>query len=451
MQTPFVPLLARLDSQGCLVEGDARLIELNAAAGGGIGQPLSLPELSTLATLAMRLRVPIARTIELADGDIDMRMAVRLVPDDQGVRIEGGRWQAALPPAPTDPATAAWRLGAAGAEGSWAVDGALRLTRIGADLTGQEPDAAAPLLGAPVTQLFRLEPDADGGLPMLAGVASVTAFSGQAAVLRATGRTMRLSGRPLTDAVGRFAGIEGIAEPIDDRAEPSQPPADPASPLAIAERLERALRGPLRRIIANADSIGEQSDGPIRGEYAAYARDIATAGRHLIGLVEDLAQVQTIDSPDFHLLVEPVDLAELGRRAAGLLAVRAEAGQVRIDAPALDDRVDALGDYRRVLQILVNLIGNAVRYSPPGASVWVRLERDEGNACMIVADQGKGIAAEDQVRIFDKFERVDPGEPGGSGLGLYIARRLARAMGGDITVDSAPGQGARFMLTLRAA
>jgi signal transduction histidine kinase len=67
---------------------------------------------------------------------------------------------------------------------------------------------------------------------------------------------------------------------------------------------------------------------------------------------------------------------------------------------------------------------------------------------LIIADQGKGISAEDQARIFDKFERVDPSEAGGTGLGLYIARRLARAMGGDVAVDSAPGQGARFTFTL---
>ena len=72
-------------------------------------------------------------------------------------------------------------------------------------------------------------------------------------------------------------------------------------------------------------------------------------------------------------------------------------------------------------------------------------------AVAIVADQGKGIALEDQERIFEKFARVDPDEPGGSGLGLYISRRLARAMGGDVTVDSAPGQGARFVLTLPLA
>jgi signal transduction histidine kinase len=73
---------------------------------------------------------------------------------------------------------------------------------------------------------------------------------------------------------------------------------------------------------------------------------------------------------------------------------------------------------------------------------------DGAKACAVVADQGKGIAPEDQERIFAKFERVDPTEPGGSGLGLYIARRLARAMGGDIAVESAPGEGSRFTLTL---
>jgi signal transduction histidine kinase len=106
------------------------------------------------------------------------------------------------------------------------------------------------------------------------------------------------------------------------------------------------------------------------------------------------------------------------------------------------------GEFRRALQVLVNLIGNAVRYSPPGGMVWIRMERDGDMGCVIVADQGKGIAFEDQERIFEKFGRVDPTEPGGSGLGLYIARRLARAMGGDITVDSAPGMGARFVFTL---
>jgi signal transduction histidine kinase len=96
----------------------------------------------------------------------------------------------------------------------------------------------------------------------------------------------------------------------------------------------------------------------------------------------------------------------------------------------------------------MNLLTNAIRYSPEGGMIWIRAEQDDGVASIVIADQGKGIALEDQARIFDKFERVDPAEPGGTGLGLYIARRLARAMGGDIKVDSAPGQGARFTFTL---
>ena len=75
----------------------------------------------------------------------------------------------------------------------------------------------------------------------------------------------------------------------------------------------------------------------------------------------------------------------------------------------------------------------------------------DGVAQVTIADQGRGIAHDDQDRIFDKFERLGRDEAGGSGLGLYISRRLARAMGGDITVDSAPGQGARFVLRLPGA
>src|SRR3569623_2043062 len=217
---------------------------------------------------------------------------------------------------------------------------------------------------------------------------------------------------------------------------------------AFGARLDRALRAPLGRIIANADSINAQTDGPIRQDYADYAADIASAGRHLMSLVDDLVDLQAIARPDFAVAAEPIDLAAIGRRAAGLLGVRAAERGVRIDKPQDLDTAPATGEAIRTLQILVILIGNAVRYSPDGGMVWVRTHRDRGAAVIIVADQGKGIAEEDQARIFEEFERVAPTEPGGRGLGLYIARRLARAMGGDLTVDSAPGQGARFTFTL---
>jgi signal transduction histidine kinase len=105
------------------------------------------------------------------------------------------------------------------------------------------------------------------------------------------------------------------------------------------------------------------------------------------------------------------------------------------------------GEERAVIQILVNLITNAVRHSPEGSEVCVSFAAEEDRASVTVSDQGKGIAPVDQQRIFERFERADEA-PGGTGLGLAIARRLARSMGGDVTVDSAPGEGARFTLTL---
>jgi signal transduction histidine kinase len=103
-----------------------------------------------------------------------------------------------------------------------------------------------------------------------------------------------------------------------------------------------------------------------------------------------------------------------------------------------------------VLQVLLNLVGNAIRYSPANSQIWIRLEQCGDRARVIVADQGPGLSEEDRARVFEKFERLGRSGDGGSGLGLYISRQLARSMGGDLTVDSAPGQGARFILELPA-
>ena len=217
---------------------------------------------------------------------------------------------------------------------------------------------------------------------------------------------------------------------------------------AFGERLDQRCAARSRHIIDHAERLRAQPEGPLRRDYAGYADDIASAGRHLLALVDDLVDLQAVERPEFRPEVEAIDLADISRRAAGLLAVRAAGRAVRIDAPGPDETLPAIGDFTRTLQILMNLIANAVRYTPEGGQVWVRIEQEGDLAAIIVADQGKGIAEEDQARIFGKFERVDPSEPGGTGLGLYIARRLARAMHGDIAVDSAPGQGARFTFTL---
>src|SRR3546814_1508241 len=101
----------------------------------------------------------------------------------------------------------------------------------------------------------------------------------------------------------------------------------------FGRRIDGALRGPLSRIIATAETISGQFDGPIRADYARYAGDIAHAGRHLLGLVDDLADLQNIERPGFKAARDEIDLGDLARRAVGLPGLTAEEKGIRIDAP----------------------------------------------------------------------------------------------------------------------
>jgi signal transduction histidine kinase len=449
---PHLPIaIGRIGRDGRLTDAEPRLADLNRRAGGKAGEPLAVPQIASIARLAQRLGIAISRGVVAADGEDDLDLWVRAEPDSEGVRIEVSGWQPRTAwRAPAEDAVRDADFLRAEADWVWETDAAMRLTHVSIEAGARHGFDAGAMLGQPITLLFALEADDDGALPILSAAAGQERFDGQVAELRGTAKRVRLSASPRIDAQGRFAGFTGAATMLDPASDGTthNAPVDADFTGEFGARLERALRSPLSRIIANADSISAQLEGPLQGDYAEYATDIASAGRHLLSLVEELADLNAVEREDFTVEAEPIDLADLARRAAGLLAVRASEAEVRIDKPDASEAMPVTGEFRRVLQILVNLIGNAVRYSPPGGSVWIRLERDGHFGCVIVADQGKGIAAEDQGKIFEKFGRVDPSEPGGSGLGLYIARRLARAMGGDIMVDSAPGQGARFVLTL---
>jgi PAS domain-containing protein len=426
-------------------------------AGGREGGALAIPQVASLARLSRRLGIVISRAVIAADGDHDLELWVRAEPDEDGVGIAIGGWTERPARAPAD-APAGEREAdflRATADWTWETDEALRFTSISPAAAAAVGKLPADLIGRELTRLFKFREGEDGSLPILTALAEKRRFDDQFADLRIGGTGQyRLAGVPLIDGGGRFVGFRGAASslpkwlpeaPANGAVAPSPPERE--SP-AFGERLDKALRGPLDHIIAAAETIGAQPDGPLRRDYAGYADDIASAGRHLLALVDDLVDLQAIERPGFVPDAEPLDLADVARRAAGLLAVRAADAGVTLHRPAADEALPATGEFRRALQIVMNLLTNAIRYSPEGGMVWIRCDREDDVATLVIADQGRGIALEDQARIFDKFERVDPTEPGGTGLGLYIARRLARAMGGDITLDSAPGQGARFTSTL---
>ena len=447
IETAFtVAAEARIDADGRLIAADPRLAALNARAGGRLGAPLALPPVATVARLAHRLGILVSRTVVVGEADGDLELWVRAEPDADGTRLEVSGWRGTDLWAPPDESEArAADLVRSGADWLWEADASLTFRALPVEAGAEWGFDATALLGEPLTKLFKLSGDAEGELPLIDALALGRGFADQAALLRPSGRAVRLAAAPQLDGAGRFCGFLGATfaatpgDGVDVAAETTN---------AFSRRLDRALRLPLTRIIANADSIREGDEAsPVYGDYAA---DIAAAGRHLLGLVDDLVDLQAIERPDFAPAAEPIDLADVARRASGLLQVRAGERRVRVDRPRAEDSQPATGEFRRALQVLVNLVGNAIRHSPEDCMVWIRLGREGDRAAVIVADQGRGIAPEDHERIFDKFARLEAGEATGSGLGLYIARRLARAMGGDVTVDSAPGQGARFVFTLPA-
>lgn len=476
---------AEVDRNARLVRSDTQLLGLQARAGGQSDGPLVIPQLARLAKLAMRMETPISRPVLAGDDDCDISMWVRVVPHPEGATIEMVDWEEterAARMAQATEVTARQPLTvdaiiAAEPRWEWSCDAQLRLTAL---VRTDEPAALDNWIGRSVSEFFRLSPDAQGFFPLFQALARQEGFEGQAAHIEGVAESVDIWATAVTDVAGRFSGYQGVAgnssaaapdeadgelvltEMIDEG--PSGDPVEPPQTAIdhdhsdlmgfgpqvgdFSRRIDGALRRPLGRIIANAETISGKLEGPIRQDYANYAKDIAEAGRHLMGLIDDLADLQAIERPDFQPAKEDVDLADIGRRTGGLLAMKARDRSIRIDAPDLDESVMAVGEFRRILQILINLVGNAIRYSPEGSMIWIRAESENGHAMVTVADQGKGLSIEDQGKIFEKFERLGRDDSGGSGLGLYIARRLARAMHGDIVIDSAPGQGARFSLIL---
>lgn len=448
----------RIDRAGALVSADAPLLRLQQRAGAGLGKPLALPHLARLVALAQRLHRDISRPLYAADDHSDIHALVRITPDADGASLEISDWRTRPLTQPQIPV-----IGDGAIEPqswTWECDQQLRVVALRG--AADAPPVPGDWEGRSLSELFELQPDDDGRFPVLRALARQSRFDGQYVQAGGPERrlAMTLSGEAQFDAMGRFTGFRGSAALAESEATsaPTQGAAlvDPAFgslPLSdpqFGRRIDGALRGPLSRIIATAETISGQFDGPIRADYARYAGDIAHAGRHLLGLVDDLADLQNIERPGFKAARDEIDLGDLARRAVGLLGMKAEEKAIRIDAPRADDRAPATGEFRRVLQVLLNLLGNAIRYSPENSQIWIRVDREGDRAMVTVADQGQGIDAAQQAVVFEKFERLGRTDSGGSGLGLYIARRLARAMDGDLTVDSAPGQGARFTLSLPA-
>ena len=425
------PVLGRVDRDGRLIAADPELERLQVEAGSSVGAPLALPQLAAVVRVAQRLRIPVSRRILAAGREQDVDMWVRAVPEDGEVAITIDQWSA-RPASPPRLATIAAVEHERLAETplTWSVDEQLRIAAIATSLAEQLSIDPAEAVGQPLTRLFRLEEE-QGELPLLAALAARSGFTGQRVATRDGARQLILSGEVALHPDGAFAGFEGSAAMVDDEG------------LPVDGALHTALRSPLDSIIRSAEQMIDHTEGPVRDEYAAYASDIATAAKHLLSVVRSLGE-RGGDSGAMQ-----VDLVELTAEAVALIESAASERGIAIAIQPVE-RFMALGESRSVIQILVNLIGNAVRYTRENTAVTISFEKAGGSALIHVADEGPGIDRADHERIFEAFQQGGRGSEG-TGLGLAIARRLARTMGGDIRLLSAPGEGARFTLELPAA
>ena len=415
------------------------LSDLQLEAGSSVGDRLALPQLAAVARLARKLGVGIARPAIVAARDHDLELWVRAEPDGEDVIITIESWRRRPPLGPRLEIAARSEDVLPSPKGEWATDAELRLTELSPDLATILGASVGEAIGQPLTKWLRLVEGDDGAMPLLTAVAARTGFSGQLASGRnGPGQRLVLGGNPVAGADGLFDGFRGRAT-AENVATPEAANEAGNAAMSIDPALDHALRSPLARIIEAAEGIADRADGPLRSDYATYAGDISAAAKHLLSVIR--AMVDRPPDGD-----SSVDLSPLVDEAIGLVQSKAEPRSVEIVREGALS-LAAVGEPRAIVQILVNLLGNAIRHSPDGSRVTVILDSGDDYASVTVADQGSGIDASDQERIFGKFERV--GEDGGdAGLGLAIARRLANSMAGDVTLVSAPGQGARFTLSL---
>ncbi|MFC3096421.1 sensor histidine kinase [Alteraurantiacibacter palmitatis] len=447
---------ARTDAQDYLTAADEPLASLHRRSGGTIPGPIITPALLELVRKARSFGLRLARPIVARDGDEQISAWAEVEPDaqGQGCRIVLSGWQARPVDTPELHTERTHHLAVARQIAEFTArlgprQQVLAGQGMAAD-TAELEHAFSAGVGRAWTDFVELEGTIhhqpvhwrllDGARLRFAG----------------SQRDWRATLVPLGEASGELGGFDLLLCPEQPLAEsgPAPPKLPATAPRSrgpgIGRDIAPVLRQPVSRIIANAETIRTRMAGPLADEYANYAADIANAGEHLLALIDDLTTLDMVEDEDFSPAPDHIDLADVARRAAGILGVRARDRGINVDAPKKDESAPAIGEFRRVLQILLNLLGNAIRYAPEGSRVWLRVESEGGRARVIVADQGEGLDAEQQERVFRKFERLGRSGDGGSGLGLYISRRLAHAMQGSLTVESAPGQGARFILDLPA-
>lgn len=324
----------------------------------------------------------------------------------------------------------------------------------------EEPRMGPIARRAPFRNLNFLMPAADKSLRRvsLSGVPRFNPDSGRFEGYRGTGTDVTKQHDAEERASRSQAQLEASLRALRERNKQLDDALSEAQSAAIAKteflsKMSHELRTPLNAIIGFADMAKTRMHGDINDRYHGYFTDIGRAADHLLHIINDILDSANLDTRETTIEAVEVDIGAVIAEARQLIAPQAAEGGVDISAVAAPPDRRVVADIDRMRQILINLLGNAVKFTGTGGSVGVDIrDAENGMLDITVWDTGIGISPADQVRIFERFQQLNADVLArtveGIGLGLTISRELAQLMKGNITVDSAPGRGSRFTLTL---
>ncbi|MDP2030874.1 MAG: EAL domain-containing protein [Thiobacillus sp.] len=269
---------------------------------------------------------------------------------------------------------------------------------------------------------------------------------------------LETSGVPIYDSERRYLGYRGIDRDITTRkrvdasltkAKKAAEAANHAKSLFLSS-MSHELRTPLNVILGHAQLIEMQ--GGLPEDLTISAHEIIQAGNNLLALMKDVFDLAGIESGNLKMQIEPIALAGVLQECVALNAQAAKLRKVPLNCATDCDHCCVTADRHRLLQVLNQLMSNAVKFNQEGGLVTLSCNSQNGRIKISVTDTGSGIPPTDQAQLFVPFNRlgIEKGPIEGAGVGLAIAQRLTEEMSGSIGLDSTPGQGSTFWIELPA-
>lgn len=266
-------------------------------------------------------------------------------------------------------------------------------------------------------------------------------------LLRADGSVLEFAAVPLPDG-----NILNTYSDITDKLRVETALIDKNLALEAAEKLKTdflanvsyQLRTPLNAMMGFAEMLDQQYFGPLNDRQREYTGSMISAGQRLVSLINDILDLSSLDAGYMQLYPEKIEAGQLFLQVADLTETWAQKQNLVIKTDVPPEGLSFTGDERRLKQVLLNLISNAINYSPQGGTITLAARMEGAEAVIAVSDTGLGIPAGDIARVFTPFEKINDGRTqrrSGAGLGLSLVKRIVELHGGTVEMHSVEGQG----------